>query len=103
MSKKRLPFTPKGVFHVFNHANGRENIFEEPENYHFFLKKYARFLHGVVEIYVYCLLPNHFHLLVRVRSEAELLAFYKKKKGLLKVKAAAVDFHKIVQRQFTSF
>lgn len=56
-------------YHIYNHANGMENIFREEENYRFFLQQYAKYLEGVVDTYSYCLMPNHFHLLVGVKSD----------------------------------
>lgn len=60
---------PTQSYHIYNHANGIENIFREEENYRFFLQQYAKYLSGVVDTYAYCLMPNHFHLMVGVRSD----------------------------------
>lgn len=64
---------PGQFYHVFNRGNNRENVFYKPENTLYFLKKYTKYLFPLVETYTYCLLPNHFHLLIRVRSIAEIL------------------------------
>ncbi len=64
---------PNCMYHIFNHANGFENIFSEDENYRFFLEKYRHYIQPMAETYAYCLLPNHFHLVVRIRK-AEVLA-----------------------------
>ncbi len=45
------------------------NIFHTEANYTHFLKLYARHCEVVVDTYAYCLLRNHFHLLVRVKEE----------------------------------
>ena len=59
---------PNTSYHIFNHANGFENVFREDENFRFFLEKYREFISPVAETYAYCLLPNHFHLVVRIRK-----------------------------------
>ena len=59
---------PNTSYHIFNHANGFENVFREDENFRFFLEKYRVFIAPVAETYAYCLLPNHFHLVVRIRK-----------------------------------
>ena len=60
---------PNSSYHIFNHANGFENIFIEDENYRFFLDKYNQYILPIAETYAYCLLPNHFHLVVRIRRK----------------------------------
>jgi putative transposase len=67
-------FEANNVYHVYTHANGSENLFRAEENYQYFLKKYAEYLHPVAETFAYCLMPNHLHLMVRVRGEGELAA-----------------------------
>ncbi|WP_029297535.1 hypothetical protein [Chryseobacterium hispalense] len=56
------------VYHVFSHVNGKELIFREETNYHFFLKQLDKYILPVADIYSYCLLPNHFHLLLRFKN-----------------------------------
>jgi len=60
---------PNQSYHIFNHANGFENIFTEDENYRFFLDKYTQYILPIAETYAYCLMPNHFHLVVRIRRK----------------------------------
>ena len=62
------PLQPNTTYHIFNHANGFENVFREPENNRFFLEKYQRYILPLTETYAYCLMPNHFHLVVRIRK-----------------------------------
>lgn len=62
------PLQPDTSYHIFNHANGFENIFREPENYRFFMEKYQLYISPIAETYAYCLMPNHFHLVVRIRK-----------------------------------
>ncbi len=58
---------PGITYHIFNHANGFENVFREEENYRYFLEKYRFYISPVAETYAYCLMPNHFHLVIRIR------------------------------------
>ena len=68
---------PNCTYHIFNHANGFENIFTEDENYRFFLAKYQQYILPIAETYAYCLLPNHFHLVVRIRRKEVLEEVYR--------------------------
>lgn len=55
----------------------------DKENYRYFLEKYSLYVHPVVETFAYCLMPNHLHLMVRVRGEGEVLEFLRLKKPTL--------------------
>lgn len=59
-------------YHFYNRGNNRENIFREEENYTYFLTLLKRYLLPVAEFYSYCLLPNHFHFILRIKDEKEL-------------------------------
>jgi len=61
-------------YHIYNRGVNRESIFREERNYPYFLRLYARYIEPVAETYAYCLLSNHFHLLVRIRDEETLKA-----------------------------
>lgn len=63
---------PGRYYHIYNRGNNRENVFLEDRNYRYFLKLYAHHVQPVAETFAYCLMRNHFHLLVRIKSEAEL-------------------------------
>lgn len=56
------------VYHIYNRGNNGENLFIEERNYRYFLQLYIKHVHPVVDTYAYCLLRNHFHLLVRVKD-----------------------------------
>lgn len=59
-------------YHIYNHANGDDNLFREAKNYPFFLAKYHLHIDPIAETIAWCLMPNHFHLLVRIKDEIEL-------------------------------
>ena len=63
---------PGEKYHLFNHANGRENIFTEQKNYAFFLKKLKQYILPACRLFSYCMMPNHFHLILQVREEEQL-------------------------------
>lgn len=63
----RIPIEPGKFYHIWNRGNNRENLFYTPANYEYFLRMYAEYLDPVTETYAFCLLPNHFHLLIRTK------------------------------------
>jgi len=63
----RIKIEPDKYYHIWNRGNNRENLFYSFRNYEYFIRLYAEYLDPVVETYAFCLLPNHFHLLVRTK------------------------------------
>lgn len=72
MKNNELPLEPGATYHVFNHANGFENLFVNEGNYGYFLRKYAEHVPPVATTLAYCLMPNHIHLMVRIKPADEL-------------------------------
>ena len=67
------PLVYGSYYHIYNRGINRENIFVEEENYYYFLKLIGHHLLLVVDVFAYCLLRNHFHLLIRIKTEDEIL------------------------------
>ena len=63
---------PNGVYHVFNQGNNGEDIFVNRKDYEVFIEKYQRIITPIAFTYAYCLMPNHFHLLVMIKSKTSL-------------------------------
>ena len=58
-------------YHIFNRGANRQNIFFLPKNYDYFLKLLKEFLGEYVYFLAYALMPNHFHLIIKVKDEIE--------------------------------
>jgi putative transposase len=63
-----MNFEPGHLFHIYNQGNNRQKIFFNSENYHFFLKKIETHVLPFADILAWCLMPNHFHLMVHVNA-----------------------------------
>jgi putative transposase len=64
------------VYHVLNRANARLPIFETPSDYQAFEKVLAQAVERAgTRLLAYCLMPNHWHLLVWPRKDGELSRF----------------------------
>jgi REP element-mobilizing transposase RayT len=58
-------------YHIYNRGNNKENIFFEEKNYQHFLRLFDKYLSPYIDVYAYCLMPNHFHFLIRVKTLEE--------------------------------
>lgn len=81
MTKYHIPLLADNFYHLFNRAVGSEKLFRSTANYLYFLKKLKQHILPVADLFAYSLIPNHFHLLARIKSENELLTFFEVKKS----------------------
>lgn len=63
---------PSTYYHIFNHANGDEDLFREPENYRYFLQQYHKHIDAIADTYCHCLMPNHFHFMIRIKAKVAI-------------------------------
>jgi REP element-mobilizing transposase RayT len=69
---QKLPALEFGqYYHIYNRGINREDIFFEARNYRYFLDLYAKYVEPIADTFAYCLLRNHFHLLVRIKTAEE--------------------------------
>ncbi len=63
-------------YHIFNRGNNKCDIFIDDENYMYFLSLLSKYINPIADIFSYCLLKNHFHLLVRIKEveDSKLIA-----------------------------
>jgi len=59
-------------YHIYYRGVDSCDLFFEPDNYKHFLGLYDKHISPVADTYVWVLMPNHFHLLVRVKEEKEI-------------------------------
>ena len=64
-----MQFVKGYLYHIYNQGNNKRNIFFEKENYLFFLRKIKTFILPYADILSWCLMPNHFHLMVLVNED----------------------------------
>ncbi len=80
----------ESYYHIYARGAGKKSIFPEPADYQFFLDLFARYLskkpetgpyglyphyHGVVELLCYCLMGNHFHMLLYQQEQGNVAKF----------------------------
>lgn len=115
MSERKYPFVTGEYYHLYNRGVDKRKIFLDTEDYeHFTLLLYIcnskksiklrdlgkKFKRGetIVEIGAFCLMPNHFHLLVREKQENGLSTYMRKI-----MTAYSMYFNKKYERSGTLF
>jgi putative transposase len=75
MPRRTTPFLPDIYYHFYNRGNNRQAVFFEADNYLYFLNGVKKYLLPVAHIVAYCLMPTHYHILVRIKQTSEVSPF----------------------------
>ena len=62
-------------YHIYNRGTNGEILFKDEKYYAEFLALYKEYIDPVADTLAYCLMSNHFHLLIRVKNEHEIRTF----------------------------
>ena len=63
-----MNFESGNLYHIYNQGNNRQQLFFSRDNYLFFLNKIKKHILPHADILAWCLMPNHFHLMVYVKD-----------------------------------
>ncbi len=75
-------FNEGGYYHVYNRTNNKEKLFITDDNRRYFLKRYNEFISPFADTFCWNLLPNHFHFLIQVKPQAEIMGYLAGRQGL---------------------
>ena len=64
-----MEFIKHHLYHIYNQGNNKQSIFFSKKNYLFFVKKMKTYIMPYADVLAWCLMPNHFHLMVCVNHE----------------------------------
>ena len=76
MAKREIHFQQGHYYHIFNRGVERHKIFYEEKNYIYLLQKIKKLYNRYsLTIIAYCLMPNHYHFLIRQDKDLPISAF----------------------------
>jgi REP element-mobilizing transposase RayT len=64
---------PNLHYHIYNRAVGSDLLFREESDYFNFIERWKKYVSPLATVYAYCLMPNHFHFMVRIMSDALIM------------------------------
>ncbi len=67
-----IPLENGKYYHIYNRGNNGIDLFYEIENYNHFLRLYEKYIDPIAETFAWCLMKNHFHILVYIRETNEV-------------------------------
>ena len=102
MTKKYHDTFYEGHFyHIYNRGINKETVFKTARNYYFFLQRWHKYIAGYLDVYAYCLIPDHFHFFVKVKESASSSFSFAKPLRFGKANVEAkVDINTILEHQF---
>jgi putative transposase len=92
---------PETLYHIFNRTNGKELLFRDDGNYRFFLKKYKEQIPSFADTLCFCLMPTHFHFLIRIKHEQEI-RIPNVPNGKLENERSEDSLQKMMSKQFSN-
>ena len=70
--EQKQPILHGKYYHIYNRGNNGIDVFLDNDSYYHFLRLYAKYVEPIAETFAWCLLKNHFHLLVRIKDKNEI-------------------------------
>lgn len=108
--KYLYPFEAGTVYHFYNRSNAKEVIFPDEESSGQFLELFRKYLGEYLDVYAYCLIPNHFHFIVRIKPQDDIQKILSEKlvSDLTKTQVlflqgeSNVDVNELISRQLSN-
>ena len=69
MAYRDVPQIKDEYYHIYNRAIAGNLLFQEPGNYPFFLTKVEKYILPKADLIAYCLMPNHYHLVLKLNTD----------------------------------
>jgi len=79
MPYRGIHFIENSLVHIFNRGNNHMTLFETPEDYDWLINKTnALAIEKYFEIPAFCLMPNHYHFYLQLKTEGDLPKFFQR-------------------------
>ena len=99
--KQRDYFDFGGIYHIYNRTIPGKKLYESEDDYLDFLDRYKRYFVSYFDTYAYCLTPNHFHFLIKVKEQEEIDVSKEKTKAAKKYLSREVPFNFFLEHQLS--
>ena len=90
------------VYHLYNRSVSEVKLFIDVNDYKVFLERFNKYFGHYLHVYSYCLIPNHFHFIVKVKEQSSFDTMIKKEKtkAAKKLIIAEIGINEFLEDQF---
>ncbi len=106
----RAIFVAENFYHIICNCTNNNKLFLNDNNRIYFLTIYLKFLGGFVDTHAYCLMDNHVHWMIKVKSEKEIKNYLKglpsdkiTQTQLKYLTGNKIDINELLQKQYNNF
>lgn len=71
------PIKQGNFYHIYNRGAGRGKLFQVHQDFTEFIERFYYYLYPAVQTFAWCLLNNHFHAMIRIRTQEEQATLYR--------------------------
>ena len=104
-------FIPEHIYHVYNRTNNGELLFLNDSQRQLFLNKLKHYTQDCIDLLAYCLMDNHFHLIVKTKEHSKIklalssrIAAYLSKNDLYFINSTPHEYyHSFISKRFSNF
>lgn len=97
MPRRTVRFEPGAYYHLYNRGVNRQDIFFDQRNYSYFISRIENYILPVMDVIAYCLMPNHYHLIICVKDTSEVLKTSEVSKAMMKL---SVSYTKAINNAY---
>lgn len=69
MAYRNIPQIRNEYYHIYNRSIAGNLLFRESRNYLFFLSKVEKYILPKADLIAYCLMPNHYHFILKLTTD----------------------------------
>jgi putative transposase len=103
MAQPNIYLEPDKYYHIYNRGNAGDKLFYSEDNYNYFLEKYFQYIQPIADTLCFCLMPNHFHFLIRIKSlDVIKTHYFEKYKTNNQVEIGVNTYNHFISKQFSN-
>ncbi len=90
-------------YHIYNKSAGNENVFAKATSINHFMTRYDKYFENYFSLFAFCFIPNHFHLLIKVKAPNQEIINLEKINASTKFVEGKEPYNFFIENQLSRF